>query len=113
MTGEITLRGRVLQIGGFREKVLAAHRHGIRRVIAPQEHARDLSKLPPTVRKEMEFIFASTMYQVIAAALRLEDTVVEGYVGQIEPLAGNALPDAVAAAQLQAQRGDDAAGAQG
>jgi ATP-dependent Lon protease len=113
MTGEITLRGRVLQIGGFREKVLAAHRHGIRRVIAPQENARDLSKLPPTVRKEMEFIFASTMDQVIAAALRLEDTVVEGYVGQIEPLAGNALPDAVAAAQLQAQRGDDAAGAQG
>ena len=111
MTGEITLRGRVLQIGGFREKALAAHRHGIRRMIAPQENARDLSKLPPNIRKEMEFIFASTMDQVIAAAIRLEDTLVDGLLGQIEPLAGSTLPDAVAAAQLQAQQGGDSASA--
>ena len=113
MTGEITLRGRVLSIGGFREKALAAHRHGIRRMVAPQENARDISKLPPAVRKEMEFIFASTMDQVIAAALRLDDTLVDGLLGQIEPLAGTALPDAVAAAQLQAQHGGDGASAQG
>ncbi|MFN8665285.1 MAG: endopeptidase La, partial [Thermomicrobiales bacterium] len=113
MTGEITLRGRVLSIGGFREKALAAHRHGIRRMVAPQENARDISKLPPAVRKEMEFIFASTMDQVIAAALRLDDTLVDGILGQIEPLAGTALPDAVAAAQLQAQHGGDGASAQG
>jgi ATP-dependent Lon protease len=113
MTGEITLRGRVLSIGGFREKALAAHRHGIRRMVAPQENARDISKLPPAVRKEMEFIFASTMDQVIAAALRLNDTLVDGLLGQIEPLAGTALPDAVAAAQLQAQHGGDGASAQG
>ena len=113
MTGEITLRGRVLSIGGFREKALAAHRHGIRRMIAPQENARDLSKLPPTVRKEMEFIFASTMDQVIAAALRLEDTLVDGLLGQIDPLAGSALPDAVAASQLQARQSHDGTTAQG
>jgi ATP-dependent Lon protease len=113
MTGEITLRGRVLSIGGFREKALAAHRHGIRRMIAPHENARDLSKLPPTVRKEMEFIFAATMDQVIAAALRLEDTLVDGLLGQIEPLVGPTLPDAVAAAHLQAQQAGDGANAQG
>ncbi len=113
MTGEITLRGRVLSIGGFREKALAAHRHGIRRMIAPQENARDVSKLPPTIRKEMEFIFASTMDQVIAAAIRLDDTLVDGLLGQIEPLAGTALPDAVAAAHLNAQQGGDEASAQG
>ncbi|MCA9881168.1 MAG: hypothetical protein KC442_25390, partial [Thermomicrobiales bacterium] len=113
MTGEITLRGRVLSIGGFREKALAAHRHGIRRMIAPQENARDLSKLPPTVRKEMEFIFAATMDQVISAALRLDDTVVGGLVDQINPLAGPAQPDAVAAAHLQAQQAGGEATAQG
>ncbi len=113
MTGEITLRGRVLSIGGFREKALAAHRHGFRRMIAPQENARDLSKLPPAVRKEMEFIFASTMDQVIAAAIRLDDTLVDGLLGQIEPLVGTALPEAVAAAHLQAGRGGDEATAQG
>lgn len=113
MTGEITLRGRVLQIGGFREKALAAHRHGIRRMIAPQDNARDLSKLPPNIRKEMEFIFASTMDQVVAAAIRLDDTLVDGLLGQIEPLVGSTLPDAVAAAQLQTQQGGDSASAQG
>jgi hypothetical protein len=82
-------------------------------MVAPQENARDISKLPPAVRKEMEFIFASTMDQVIAAALRLNDTLVDGLLGQIEPLAGTALPDAVAAAQLQAQHGGDGASAQG
>ena len=113
MTGEITLRGRVLSIGGFRETALAAHRHGIRRMIAPQENARDLSKLPPAIRKEMEFIFASTMDQVIAAAIRLDDTLADGLLGQIEPMASSNLPDAVAAAHLQAQQAGDGAGAQG
>jgi ATP-dependent Lon protease len=113
MTGEITLRGRVLSIGGFREKALAAHRHGIRRLIAPQENARDLGKLPPTIRKDMEFIFASTMDQVIAAAIRLDDTLVDGLLSQIEPMPSTTLPDAVAASQLQARQGGDEASAQG
>jgi ATP-dependent Lon protease len=93
MTGEITLRGRVLAIGGFREKALAAHRHGIRRLIAPQENARDLSKLPPAIRREMEIVFASTMDQVIAAAIRLDDTLVGGLLEGIEPAAKAPSPE--------------------
>jgi len=78
MTGEITLRGRVLAIGGLKEKTLAAHRQGIRRVIAPRENERDLPKIPANVRKEMEFIFAASMDQVIAEAILLDDAQVEG-----------------------------------
>ena len=51
MTGEITLRGRVLPIGGLKDKTLAAHRHGIRRLIAPAENKRDLPKIPANVRQ--------------------------------------------------------------
>jgi ATP-dependent Lon protease len=77
MTGEITLRGRVLPIGGLKDKTLAAHRHGIRRVIAPQENERELVKIPANIRNEVEFIFVSTMDQVIAAAIMLDETQVE------------------------------------
>jgi ATP-dependent Lon protease len=69
MTGEITLRGRVLPIGGLKDKTLAAHRHGIRRLIAPAENRGDKAKVPANVRDEMEFIFVSTMDEVIAAAI--------------------------------------------
>jgi ATP-dependent Lon protease len=93
MTGEITLRGRVLAVGGFREKALAAHRHGIRRMIAPKENARDLSKLSPAVRREMEIVFAASMDQVIAAAIRLDDTLVGGLLEGIEPAAAAPPPD--------------------
>ncbi len=77
MTGEITLRGRVLPIGGLKDKTLAAHRHGIRRVIAPVENERELVKIPANIRDEVEFIFVSTMDQVIAAAIMLDETQVE------------------------------------
>ena len=77
LTGEITLRGRVLAIGGLKEKALAAHRQGIRRVIAPRENQRDLVKVPANIRKEMEFIFVATMDDVILNALELEDAQVE------------------------------------
>jgi ATP-dependent Lon protease len=73
MTGEITLRGRVLAIGGLKDKTLAAHRHGIRRLIAPEENRRDLVKIPENVRKEMEFIFVTNMDQVIANAILLDE----------------------------------------
>ncbi|MCC7022351.1 MAG: endopeptidase La [Thermomicrobiales bacterium] len=102
MTGEITLRGRVLAIGGFREKALAAHRHGIRRLIAPQENARDLAKLPPAIRREMEIVFATTMDQVIAAAIRLDDTLVGGLLEGIEPAAKAPAPEPMAAAPADA-----------
>jgi ATP-dependent Lon protease len=69
MTGECTLRGRVLPVGGIKAKVLAAHRAGITRVILPQKNARDLDDVPKEARDAMEFIFADDMSQVIAAAL--------------------------------------------
>ena len=56
MTGEITLRGRVLPIGGLKEKVLAAHRAGIRTMILPQENEKDLEDMPDDVRTEMTFL---------------------------------------------------------
>jgi ATP-dependent Lon protease len=69
MTGEVTLRGRVLPVGGIKAKVLAAHRAGITRVILPQKNARDLDDVPKEARDTMEFVFADDMSQVIAAAL--------------------------------------------
>ena len=69
MTGECTLRGRVLPVGGIKSKVLAAHRAGLTRVILPQRNARDVDDVPADVRDQMEFIFAEDMAQVLAAAL--------------------------------------------
>lgn len=69
MTGECTLRGRVLPVGGIKSKVLAAHRSGIKRVILPEKNRRDLDDVPSTVQEAMEFIFASEMRQVLDAAL--------------------------------------------
>jgi ATP-dependent Lon protease len=69
MTGEITLRGRVLPIGGLKEKVLAAHRSGIKRVIVPERNRGDIEEVPADVKREIEFIFVSQMNQVIDAAL--------------------------------------------
>jgi ATP-dependent Lon protease len=69
MTGEITLRGRVLPIGGLKEKVLAAHRAGIRRVIVPERNRFDLDEVPDEIKCEIEFVFVSQMCQVIDAAL--------------------------------------------
>ncbi len=69
MTGEITLAGLVLPIGGVKEKVLAARRAGIRRVILPKGNQKDLRDLPDEVRREMEFIFVQRIEEVLAAAL--------------------------------------------
>lgn len=70
MTGEITLRGKVLQIGGLKEKVLAAHRAGIRTVICPIENEKDLTDIPEDVRNEMEFKLVSTFDEVRALVLK-------------------------------------------
>ncbi len=69
MTGEITLRGRVLPIGGLKEKLLAAHRAGIKTALVPEENVRDLDLLPPHVREELEIIPVSNMDDVLSRAL--------------------------------------------
>jgi len=70
MTGEVTLRGRVMPIGGLKEKTLAARRAGINTIILPKENEKDLEDIPKNVRKDMHFIFAETMDEVIVNALR-------------------------------------------
>ncbi|MGN6106780.1 MAG: endopeptidase La [Kofleriaceae bacterium] len=70
MTGEITLRGNVLQIGGVKEKLLAAHRAGIRRVIIPERNVKDLIDVPEEVKKEMEILSVKRMDEVLALALK-------------------------------------------
>ena len=69
MTGEITLRGRVLPVGGIKEKMLAAHRAGIRTVLIPSENEKDLEDLPDSIRAEMEFRLVSHADEVLAHAL--------------------------------------------
>jgi len=77
MTGEITLSGLVLPVGGIREKVLAARRFGIKTVILPAFNEPDLGELPDEVRRDMKFVPAETLEQVINVAMT-EDAVTAG-----------------------------------
>jgi ATP-dependent Lon protease len=90
MTGEITLRGRVLPIGGLKEKLLAALRGGIKRVIIPEENAKDLAEIPDNVKNALEIIPVGRMDEVLGIAL----------VRKPEPIEWDEAA-ALAAAQLQ------------
>ena len=69
MTGEITLRGRVLPIGGLKEKVLAAHRYGINEIIIPFENERDLEEIPNSIKNQMKFNPVKTIDEVLEIAI--------------------------------------------
>jgi ATP-dependent Lon protease len=77
MTGEITLRGRVLPIGGLKEKFLAAHRAGIKKVIVPMENEKDLKDIPSGISKHMDIVLVEHMDEVLSHALIETDTVKE------------------------------------
>jgi ATP-dependent Lon protease len=72
MTGEITVRGRVLPIGGLKEKLLAAHRHGIREAILPSDNEKDLPDIPENVRQDMKLHFVNSMDEVLRLALETQ-----------------------------------------
>ena len=81
MTGEITIKGKILPIGGVKDKVLAAHRLGIRLVVLPEGNRADIEEVPKQVRKSMKFIWVEHMDQVLAAALRPEELLGLGMSG--------------------------------
>jgi len=87
MTGEITLRGKVLPIGGVKEKVLAAHRAGLRTIILPRRNEPDIDDIPEEVRRELTFVFADRMEEVLDAALspRTTEPPVEPGNGRDQP----------------------------
>jgi ATP-dependent Lon protease len=75
MTGEITLRGQVLPVGGIKEKVLAAHRSGLKTVILPKRNEMDVEDLPEEVRSSIRFIYAETVDDVLKVALDHENPI--------------------------------------
>ena len=72
MTGEITLSGAVLPVGGIKEKVLAAHRAGIKKIILPKENERDLEDVPEDARNELQFVPVETVEEVLREALDID-----------------------------------------
>jgi ATP-dependent Lon protease len=89
MTGEITLRGKVLPIGGLKEKLLAAHRAGILEAILPAENEKDVAEVPENLRKEMKLHFVESMDEVLQIALErsLPEVAVAGPIPAITPQA--------------------------
>ncbi len=94
MTGEITLRGRVLPIGGLKEKLLAAHRHGISEVVLPRDNEKDLPDIPEAIRKDMKLSFVDSMDEVLKIALERE----------IQALP---LPPSASPLEIASQRGEE------
>ena len=91
MTGEISLRGRVMRIGGLKEKTMAALRHGVRTVIIPRDNERDLEEIDQTVRKQLNFVSAATVDTVLDVALNRPGEVSPTILGTIpEEVSGKA-----------------------
>ena len=99
MTGEVTLRGRVLPVGGVREKALAALRAGITQVIVPERNVPDLEEIPREAKRRLRFIPVSTMEQVLAAALEAESPVPRRRTPNRRSDRSSTIPAAVAAAE--------------
>jgi len=78
MTGEITLRGRVLPVGGIKEKVLAAHRAGLKKIILPKQNAKDLTEIEKKVLRQLDIVYAESMDQVIEHALTPAESKANG-----------------------------------
>jgi ATP-dependent Lon protease len=92
MTGEITLRGRVLPIGGLKEKIIAAHRGGIKKILIPKENAKDLKDVPKSISKQVEIVLVEHMDEVLSHALILDDgnTIFKNVDIQLEITPGEA-----------------------
>jgi len=84
MTGEITLRGQVLRIGGVKEKVLAAHRNGLRTIILPKGNEQDLDDVPDEIKQSMKFLFADTVDDVLDSALEASPTPKKSSVASVK-----------------------------
>ena len=89
MTGEISIRGRVLPIGGLKEKTMAAMRHGIRTVIIPKENEKDLEQIDQTVRNGLNFVTAHHIDTVLDTALNRN---VEVFSGIFKDIPGDVMP---------------------
>jgi ATP-dependent Lon protease len=101
MTGEVTLRGAVLPVGGVKEKVLAAHRAGIKRIILPKKNEKDLPEIPDEIKDDMDFVFCSRMEDVLDTALG--KAKIEAKKAEVE-----AEIQARKEAKLVSERGDEA-----
>jgi ATP-dependent Lon protease len=93
MTGEITLRGRVLPIGGLKEKLLAAHRGGIKTVLIPEENAKDLVEINDSIKSGLDIIPVSRMDEVLTRALVRKPVPIVWEDGVAKPVA---VPDTAA-----------------
>jgi len=95
MTGEITLRGRVLPIGGLREKLLAAHRGQIKTVLIPDDNAKDLKEVPEAILKDLEIVQVKNMDDVLAQAILCDgpDKLFCGRGAGVPPLAASLLKE--------------------
>jgi ATP-dependent Lon protease len=94
MTGEISLRGRVLPLGGLKEKTMAAHRRGIKQVLLPIDNAKDMPDVPETVRADVEMTPVSHLDEVLSLALRpIDGKVLFHAVPQEAPGMEDAIPE--------------------